>query len=235
MSKRFGDVVAAEDVHVQVSAGEIHGLLGRNGAGKTTVLRMITGLLVPDKGSVKVCSFDLWSQPAKAKRLLGYVPDTPTLYERLSGHEFLRFIGGLYGMSSEAVDLSAAPLLDLLEVDKWMDRPVHTYSAGTRRKLSIVAGLLHQPKVIVLDEVTNTLDAVAIAQVKQLLMTLRNQGTAILITTHLLSIASDLCDTITIIHDGKVLNTLRRDDWLNNNESLETQFLRLTVGDSCTS
>lgn len=229
--KRFGDVMAVSQVDLGVAGGEIHGLLGRNGAGKTTLLKMVVGLLVPDRGTITVCGYDLWSQPEQAKRHLGYVPDAPVLYERLSGYEFLQFIGGLYRMSPESVKQAADPLLELLDLARWIDRPIHTYSSGTKRKLSLIAALLHHPRVLVLDEVTNALDAVAIAEVKHLLTLLKEEGVATLVTTHLLGIASDLCDTITIIHEGRVLSRQRRADWTNNAESLEAQFLRLTVQD----
>lgn len=223
ITKRYGQRVALSNLDLVVSPGEIHGLLGRNGAGKTTTVAIATGLLAPDSGTVWVGSPDNPPQSIQAKRLLGFVPDTPVFFERLSGYEFLTFVGSVRGMTAKDTESAMRPLTERLELERWIDDPIQTYSLGTRQKLSIVAALLHGPSVLVYDEFGESLDAVALAEVRGALKDLRDRGAAILLTTHILSLAEDLCDGFTILKEGIAVA-----QGPAGGEALEDVFLRLT-------
>ncbi len=223
ITKRYGQRVALSNLDLVVAPGEIHGLLGRNGAGKTTTVAIATGLLAPDSGTVWVGSPDNPPQSIQAKRLLGFVPDTPVFFERLSGYEFLTFVGSVRGMTAKDTESAMRPLTERLELERWLDDPIQTYSLGTRQKLSIVAALLHGPRVLVYDEFGESLDAVALAEVRGALKDLRDRGAAILLTTHILSLADDLCDGFTILKEGTAVAQRPA-----GGEALEDVFLRLT-------
>ena len=223
ITKRYGQRVALSNLDLVVSPGEIHGLLGRNGAGKTTTVAIATGLLAPDSGTVWVGSPDNPPQSIQAKRLLGFVPDTPVFFERLSGYEFLAFVGSVRGMTAKDTESAMRSLTERLELERWIDDPIQTYSLGTRQKLSIVAALLHGPSVLVYDEFGESLDAVALAEVRGALKDLRDRGAAILLTTHILSLAEDLCDGFTILKEGTAVAQRPA-----GGEALEDVFLRLT-------
>lgn len=222
ITKRYGQRVALSNLDLVVSPGEIHGLLGRNGAGKTTTVAIATGLLAPDSGTVWVGSPDNPPQSIQAKRLLGFVPDTPVFFERLSGYEFLAFVGSVRGITAKDTESAMRPLTERLELERWIDDPIQTYSLGTRQKLSIVAALLHGPGVLVCDEFGESLDAVALAEVRGALKDLRDRGAAILLTTHILSLADSLCDSFTILKEGTAVAQRPA-----GGEALEDVFLRL--------
>jgi ABC-2 type transport system ATP-binding protein len=231
--KRFGQKAAVNDVSFEVHAGEIFGFLGPNGAGKTTTIKMIVGLLQPSAGTVRVAGYDVQAQPLQAKAASGYVPDTPNLYPKLSGRELLRFVGDLYEVDRVQVGRRSEELLKLFDLDQAADDPIDSYSHGMQQKTALAAALIHDPKVLVLDEPTVGLDPRSARLIKDMLRQLAERGAAVFLSTHILEIAERMCDRIGIINKGELIavgsmDELRR---LGKGEtSLEDIFLSLTGG-----
>jgi ABC-2 type transport system ATP-binding protein len=205
LRKDYGDVKAVQGLNIAVQPGEIFGLLGVNGAGKTTTMKMMVGLLPPTAGRVLIAGHDVWKEPRKAKRCIGYVPDTPILHELLTAREFLWFMADLYGMSRAEGKARAAELLEFLGLGPHADKLIRDFSLGMKRKMAIATALLHRPSVLLLDEVTNGLDARAAREVKDLVKSWARQGVAVVLTTHILTIAEELSDRIGLIHRGKLI------------------------------
>ncbi len=231
--KRFGSKVAVDNVSFEVSAGEIFGFLGPNGAGKTTTIKMIVGLLQPTSGTAKVAGYDVQAQPLLARGASGYVPDEPNLYAKLSGRELLRFVGDLYDLDPTRVAHRSEELLRLFELTAAADDTIDSYSHGMQQKTSLAAALLHDPKVLVLDEPTVGLDPKSARLIKDILRQLAERGAAILLSTHILEIAERMCDRIGIINKGKLVavgNMTELRALGNGETSLEDIFLELTGG-----
>lgn len=236
--KQYGDKLAVDDVTFSVYSGEIFGFLGPNGAGKTTTIKMIVGLLQPSSGKVNVAGYDVQEQPLKAKASVGYVPDTPNLYAKLTGRELLRFVGDLYELDRKQVERRIEELLRLFELTGAGDDPVDSYSHGMQQKASLAAALMHDPKVLVLDEPTVGLDPRSARLIKDILRQLADRGAAVFLSTHILEIAERMCDRIGIINKGKLiavgtvneLRALGRESDLHGVASLEDIFLSLTGG-----
>ena len=234
LNKRFGDKVAVADVSFDVRAGEIFGFLGPNGAGKTTTIKMIVGLLKPTSGTARVAGFDVQSQPLLAKAASGYVPDEPNLYSKLSARELLRFVGDLYELPEEMVVRRTDELLRMFDLTEAADDMTDSYSHGMQQKTSLAAALLHDPKVLILDEPTVGLDPKSARLIKDILSQLAERGAAIMLSTHILEIAERMCDRIGIINHGQLvavgtLDELRAGQG-ESNTSLEDIFLELTGG-----
>lgn len=235
--KRYGDKVAVEDVGFQVYGGEIFGFLGPNGAGKTTTIKMIVGLLQPTQGVIQVGGFDVQEQPQQAKAVSGYVPDEPNLYAKLTGRELLRFVGDLYGISRQQLARRTDELLRLFDLDEAGDDTIDSYSHGMQQKTALAAALIHDPKVLVLDEPTVGLDPKSARLIKDILRQIANRGAAVFLSTHILEIAERMCDRIGIINQGRLiavgtmeeLRTLRTSETAGE-RSLEDIFLELTGG-----
>jgi ABC-2 type transport system ATP-binding protein len=231
--KRYGDKVAVDDVSFEVHAGEVFGFLGPNGAGKTTTIKIIVGLLQPTSGAVRVAGYDVQVQPILAKAASGYVPDTPNLYPKLSGRELLRFVGDLYEMNRQQVNRRMDELLRLFDLDKVGDDPIDSYSHGMQQKIALGAALMHDPKVLVLDEPTVGLDPRSARLIKDMLRQMANRGAAVFLSTHILEIAERMCDRIGIINKGKLIAVGSMEELrsLGKGEtSLEDIFLSLTGG-----
>jgi ABC-2 type transport system ATP-binding protein len=231
--KRFGQKAAVNDVSFEVHAGEIFGFLGPNGAGKTTTIKMIVGLLQPSAGTVRVAGYDVQTQSLQAKAASGYVPDTPNLYAKLTGRELLRFVGDLYEVDRIQVGRRSEELLKLFDLDQAADDPIDSYSHGMQQKTALAAALIHDPKVLVLDEPTVGLDPRSARLIKDMLRQMADRGAAVFLSTHILEIAERMCDRIGIINKGELIamgsmEELRR---LGKGEtSLEDIFLSLTGG-----
>src|SRR5271157_1545841 len=205
LSKSFGAIRAVDSVSLEVRPGEIYGLLGPNGAGKTTTISMISGLLKPDAGEVVVAGAAFWSDPQKAKRIMGVVPQELAIYEELSGRENLEFWGRMAGLNSSEASSRAGELLAALTlVDRAKDA-VKTYSGGMKRRINLGCALLHRPRLLLLDEPTVGIDPQARLNILEFIRNLRASGTAILYTTHYLEEAETLCQRIGIIDHGKLL------------------------------
>lgn len=205
LTKSFGDLKAVSDVSFAIEGGEIFGLLGPNGAGKTTTISMICGLLAPDDGKVVVNGQDFSVDPAAAQRGMGAVPQEVALYEELSAEENLRFWGKLAGLSSQAATVRAAEVLDELSLTERRKDAVRTYSGGMKRRINIGCALLHEPRLLLLDEPTVGIDPQARAKILEFVKELARRGTGVLYTTHYLDEAEMLCDRIGIIDEGKLL------------------------------
>jgi ABC-2 type transport system ATP-binding protein len=188
-----------------VAPGEIHGFLGPNGAGKTTTLRVIAGLLKPTAGRVAIDGHDLAREPEAAKGALGFIPDRPFLYEKLTAAEFLRFHGGLYGMGREQAASRARELLELFDLLAWQDELVESFSHGMKQRLVLCAAFLHQPKAVVVDEPMVGLDPRGARLIKEIFRAMSRSGVAILMSTHTLEVAEEMCDRISIIQGGRII------------------------------
>jgi len=231
--KSYGDKAAVDDVTIQVNAGEIFGFLGPNGAGKTTTIKMIVGLLRPTSGQVKVAGYDVVTQSIQAKAACGYVPDEPNLYAKLTGRELLRFVGDLYGLDSAQSARRSEELLRLFGLNEAADETTDSYSHGMKQKTSLAAALVHDPKVLILDEPTVGLDPKSARLIKDILRQMAERGAAVMLSTHILEIAQNMCDRIGIINKGKVIASGTMDELrqLGQGESsLEDIFLGLTGG-----
>jgi ABC-2 type transport system ATP-binding protein len=234
LTKYYGDFAALKDLDLSVPRGMLYGLLGPNGAGKTTALRLIAGILQPSAGTVVVGGFDVGQEPERAKRLLGYIPDRPFIYEKLTGGEFLRFVAGLYGQNGAEIDRRIDELLGVWELTVWRDELLETYSHGMRQKLIISSALIHRPEVIVVDEPLVGLDPKAARLLKDIFRGFVERGGTILMSTHTLEVAEALCDRIAIIQSGRIRAEGTMDDLRRESESgdvgLEEVFLKLTGG-----
>jgi ABC-2 type transport system ATP-binding protein len=231
--KRYGDNTAVNDVSFEVCAGEIYGFLGPNGAGKTTTIKMIVGLLQPTSGTVKVAGYDVQTQPLQAKAACGYVPDTPNLYPKLSGRELLRFVGDLYEMDRGQAERRGEELLRLFDLEQAGGDSIDSYSHGMQQKTALAAALLHDPKVLVLDEPTVGLDPRSARLIKDMLRQMADRGAAVFLSTHILEIAERMCDRIGIIDKGRLIaaGSMEALRSLGQGEtSLEDIFLSLTGG-----
>jgi ABC-2 type transport system ATP-binding protein len=207
LSKKFGELQAVDRVSFTVAPGELFGLLGPNGAGKTTTICMISGLLRPDEGTVRVENHNLWESPRAAKRLLGLVPQDLALYQEFSARENLRFWGGLYGLSRSRLKQNTEDLLERVGLADRAGEPVSRYSGGMKRRLNLAIGLVHQPKALLLDEPTVGIDPQGRNNILDVIRDIARQGTAVILTTHHLEEAEKLCDRIAIIDQGKILQT----------------------------
>jgi ABC-2 type transport system ATP-binding protein len=237
--KRFGDKVAVNHVSFEVFGGEVFGFLGPNGAGKTTTIKMIVGLLKPSSGMVKVAGYDVQTEALQAKAASGYVPDTPNLYSKLSARELLRFVGDLYELDPAHVQRRIDELLRLFDLENAADDMVDSYSHGMQQKTSLAAALMHDPKVLVLDEPTVGLDPKSARLIKDILRQLADRGASVFLSTHILEIAERMCDRIGIINKGELIAVGTMDELraLGRGEasssmpnSLEDIFLSLTGG-----
>lgn len=232
--KRYGEKLAVNNVSFDVQGGEIFGFLGPNGAGKTTTIKMIVGLLQPTSGSVKVAGFDVQTQPLLAKAASGYVPDTPNLYAKLSGRELLRFVGDLYSLERGQTARRIDELLRVLELTAAADETIDSYSHGMQQKASLAAALVHDPRVLVLDEPTVGLDPKSARLIKDILRQLAERGAAVMLSTHILEIAERMCDRIGIINKGELVAIGTMDELRHlgrsGETSLEDIFLGLTGG-----
>ena len=232
LTKLYGGFTAVNAIDLDVPRGELFGFLGPNGAGKTTTLRMIAGILRPTSGSVHVAGIDIAADPIAAKSRLGFVPDRPFIYEKLTGGEFLRFVAGLYGESGARVERRMDELLALFDLREWKDELVESYSHGMRQKLIISSAFLHRPEVVVIDEPMVGLDPKAARILKDLFREYVRRGNTIMMSTHTLEVAEGMCDRIGIIQGGRIRACGTMDDLRlqaeDGVEGLEGIFLRLT-------
>jgi ABC-2 type transport system ATP-binding protein len=234
--KRFGHVIAVNRLTLSVPEGEIFGFIGPNGAGKTTTLRLMGGVLLPTEGSVIIDGIDMAKEPEEAKRRIGFIPDRPFLYEKLTGMEFLRFTGDLYGMKNHSFQEKAREILKQFALDHWADELIESYSHGMKQRLIISAALLHDPKVIIVDEPMVGLDPAGIRMIKAVFRDLAKRGITIFMSTHTLAVAEDVCDRIGIIHRGTLIamgaiGDLRQRAQVREGD-LEEVFMILTEGET---
>jgi ABC-2 type transport system ATP-binding protein len=231
LSKAFGEVLAVDNLSLSIEKGEFFCFLGPNGAGKTTTIKILTGLLRPTSGTALIGGHDVTTSPVEAKRVIGYIPDHPYLYEKLSGREFMRFIAGMYKLDGAALDGKIDELLDRFGIIEYGDQLTEDYSHGMRQKLIFSSTFLHSPEVVIVDEPWVGLDPKSIRNVKDYLKAQTRAGVSIFMSTHTLSIAEEIADRIGIIHKGKLIaegtvGEITSSDTIRN---LEEVFLELTA------
>jgi len=232
LTKRYGTFTAVNSINLEVPRGELFGFLGPNGAGKTTTLRMIAGILRPTSGTVEIGGINIVTEPVAAKTMMGFIPDRPFIYEKLTGAEFLRFVAGLYGQKGPEIEHRGRELLALFDLEEWRDELVESYSHGMRQKLIISSAFVHRPEVIVVDEPMVGLDPKAARILKDLFREYTRRGHTVMMSTHTLEIAEGMCDRIAIIQNGVIRAAGTMADLRATAESgamgLEQIFLRLT-------
>jgi len=232
VAKRYGDITAVDYIDLDVESGEIFGLLGPNGSGKTTTLKMILGLVKPDSGSVNVLGVKVEDDPISVKKQVGYVPESPRLYEFLTGLEYLDFIADIYGIAVSEKKTRIEEYLQALELEGREGDMISSYSHGMKQKITLISAFLHKPKLLLLDEPLSGLDPRSARIVKDLLRKLASQGVTTIMSTHILEIAQAMCDRIAIMYEGRLLalgnmEELRQKAKLPGLD-LEDIFLKLT-------
>jgi ABC-2 type transport system ATP-binding protein len=230
VSKSYGRVEAVHNLNLEVSPGELFGFLGPNGAGKTTTIKMAAGILKPTAGRIIVAGYDVYAQGPLARAVIGYVPDMPYLYDKLTGREFMEFVADLYGVDGRKSRGRAEELLELFELSDYKEQLIESYSHGMRQKLVMASVLLHDPQVIFLDEPTAAMDPKSARLVKDILRTLCGRGVTVFMSTHIMEIAERMCDRVGIIHRGELvaLGTVEELRQRRGEGTLEEVFLSVT-------
>ena len=232
LTKKFGSFTAVNSISLYVNSGDLYGFLGENGAGKTTTIKMITGLFSPTSGTILIDGIDISKDPIKAKSMIGYIPDQPFLYDKLTGREFLYFSGGLYNLDKKFLCKKIEELIDKLKIDNWIDKRTEEYSQGMRQRITIASALIHNPKLIILDEPMVGLDPQSAAIVKKILKEKSSEGASVFMSTHSLYVAEELCTRIGIIKEGKMIfdgdRTKVEHLKSSHNSDFESLFLELT-------
>ncbi len=205
LTRRFGELVAVEEVNLRVAAGQFFGFLGPNGAGKSTTIRMLTGLLAPTAGRIQILGLDLIAEPVEVKRQIGVVPEGMALFGRLTGSEYLNFVGRMYGLDRETAAKRTAELLEFMQLADEPKKLVTDYSHGMQKKLALAAAVIHGPKILFLDEPFEGVDAVASGTLKAMLQRMTARGATIFLTSHVLEIVERLCSHVAIIHRGRLV------------------------------
>ncbi len=231
-TKQYDEILAVDNIDLKIGTGEIFALLGPNGSGKSTSLKMIMGLVQPTSGSVQVLGIDVKKDPVAVKKQVGYVPESPSVYEFLTGIEYLDFIADIYGISPADKKQRVNEYLKALQLEGREGDMINSYSDGMKKKISLISAFLHKPKLLILDEPLNALDPRSARIVKDLLHELKSQGVTTILSTHVLEIAEAVCDRIGIMYQGKILSLgtmteLRQRASLPESK-LEDIFLKLT-------
>ena len=230
--KRFGDLVAVNDLSLTVQRGEFFAVLGPNAAGKTTTIKILTGLIKPTSGTARIAGFDVQTHPLEVRQRLAYVPDFPFLYDKLTPLEFIRFTGQMFRMEESLLRSKAEVLIKRFNLEAYLRKPIEGLSHGTRQRVAIVSALLHEPEVFVIDEPMVGLDPHHSRVVKDVLKERSLEGTTVFLSTHQLSVAEEMADRIGIIHQGKLVAVGTRDELRQQSGAtgpLERTFLALTA------
>ena len=235
LTKHYGNLTAVSALSLNIPAGECFGFLGPNGAGKTTTIKLLAGLLKPNEGTIEIGGYDVQRDPQKVKGIIGYIPDKPFIYEKLTGGEFLDFIAELYQVNEDFVKEKREELLNLFAIKDFENELVESYSHGMRQKLVITAALIHNPKVIIVDEPMVGLDPKGMRQVKEMFKQLTKSGVTIFMSTHTMPVAQEMCHRIGIINKGKLIalgnmNDLQKQAQVSS--GLEDVFLQLTSSET---
>jgi ABC-2 type transport system ATP-binding protein len=233
ISKTYGkgNIKAVDNVNLEIKSGEIFGFLGPNGAGKTTTIKMIVGLLKPDKGEIFLENINVWEEPLKTKQQISYVPDSPEIYDKLKGIEYLNFIGDMYEIPKDIRQERMEKYLEIFNLKHALGDIIGSYSHGMKQKLVLISALIHDPKLFILDEPMVGLDPKSSFQLKEIMRERCNEGNTVFFSTHVLEVAEKLCDRIAIINKGEIvaLGTMEElRDHAEEKESLENIFLELT-------
>jgi len=233
LTKKYGKLIAVNSINLDIAQGEVFGFLGPNGAGKTTTIRMMAGLLQPTSGSAIINDFDVQKEPLKAKLITGFIPDRPYLYEKLTATEFMHFVARLYDMSD--ANKKIEDLLDLFGLPEWKNELIENFSHGMKQRLVMASALLHDPKVLVVDEPMVGLDPRGARLVKDIFRKLASEGVTVFMSTHTLEIVEQMCTRVAIINKGDIIAEGSVEDLGRmarmENSHLEPIFLKLTGGD----
>ena len=232
LAKHYDRLAAVDSLNLEVEAGEIFGFLGPNGAGKTTTIRVMMGILKPTSGQVFLDGYDVERQPKEAKAICGFIPDRPFIYEKLSGCEFLEFVGKLHGVESIRLEHRIFDLLELFELARWQDELVESYSHGMKQRLIVCASLIHEPRILIVDEPMVGMDPKGARKMKDLFRSLSKQGTTVFLSTHSIGVAEEVCHRIGIIQKGRLIACGNMADLYaqaqTQQRNLESVFLELT-------
>lgn len=240
LGKKFGSFWALRDLNLHVKQGEVFGFLGPNGAGKTTTMRMLVGLIRPSEGSLSVAGIDVLTEPIRVRQLIGFIPDRPYLYEKLTAREFLLFTAGMYGLDPRKQEKRTEELLELFGLKDWTNELVESFSHGMKQRLIMAASIIHQPQLLVVDEPMVGLDPRGAVLVKELFRRLVRDGAGtVFLSTHTLEVAEELCDRVAILNKGKIvaigdMQSIRQQVGADSDENLESMFLSLTGGPDVT-
>lgn len=226
LTKTYGDKRAVNDVSLHVSPGELYGFIGHNGAGKSTTIKAICGLLQFDSGDITVNGHSIKSEPLEVKKIISYLPDNPDLYEFMSGIKYLNFVADVYNIPVKQREELIHKYSDLFEITGDLAQPISTYSHGMKQKLALISALIHDPKLLIMDEPFVGLDPKAAKVMKDAMSDLKDRGGAIFFSTHVLEVAEKICDRVAIISHGKIVASGKMDEVLGN-ESLEDVFFEL--------
>ncbi|PKL82963.1 MAG: ABC transporter [Ignavibacteriae bacterium HGW-Ignavibacteriae-3] len=232
LEKKFGSFKAVNKINLSINKSELFGFLGPNGAGKTTTIKMIAGLLAPSGGKIILNGFDVWQKPLESKKKIGFIPDQPFLYDKLTGREFLYFSGGLYSLSKETIKIKIDELIDKLKIGTWIDKRTEEYSQGMRQRIVIASALLHGPSFILVDEPMVGLDPQSAYDVKKIFLELVQNGTTVFMSTHSLNVVEEICTHVGIINKGNLIfqdNIDSLKSMINGpNKNFEDLFIQLT-------
>jgi ABC-2 type transport system ATP-binding protein len=235
-TKHYGQLAAVDSLSLEVGSGEIFGFLGPNGAGKTTTIRMMMGILKPTSGQIFLGGYDVERESEKAKAIAGFIPDRPFIYEKLSGSEFLHFVGELHHLDTAGLGHRIVELLEYLELTPWKDELVESYSHGMKQRLVVCASLIHEPRILIVDEPMVGMDPKGARTLKDLFRSLADRGTTVFLSTHSISVAEEVCHRIGIIQKGRLIACGTMAELYRQakgqNENLESVFLELTRGQS---
>ena len=226
LTKKYGDVKAVDDLTLHIAPGEIYGFIGHNGAGKTTTLKAVVGILNFDAGEIYVDGVSVKEKPIECKKALAYIPDNPDLYEFMTGIQYLNFVADIYGVASEVRAERIRKYADVFEITDNLAQPLSAYSHGMKQKLAIISALIHEPKLIIMDEPFVGLDPKAAHLLKGIMREMCDSGCAIFFSTHVLEVAEKLCDKVAIIKGGKLIKSGTMEE-VKGDESLESVFLEL--------
>lgn len=227
VSKVFNKKWAVKDLNLRTEKGEIFGLLGPNGAGKTTTIKMMTGLLKPTEGRILINGFDIVKEHLQVKSILGYVPDKAFLYEKLKGHEFLTFVASIHRIEKFSATQKINKLLEIFGIKDVGDEVIESYSQGMRQRLLFSSALVHNPKVLLIDEPFVGLDPFGVIMIKEVIHKLRSEGVSIFLATHSLHIAEDLCDRVGLISNGSLISIINKENFKTKGD-LQKLFLEMT-------
>lgn len=232
LEKYYGSFAAVNKINLSIAGNELFGFLGPNGAGKTTTIKMIAGLLAPTGGQIILDGSDVWKTSVKSKMKIGYIPDQPFLYDKLTGREFLYFSGGLYSLSKESIRIKIDEMIDKLKIGTWIDKRTEEYSQGMRQRIVIASALLHEPKFILVDEPMVGLDPQSAYDVKKIFLELVQNGTTVFMSTHSLNVVEEICTHVGIINKGNLIYQNNIDSlksMINGpNKNFEELFIQLT-------
>ena len=225
-TKKYGDKAAVDDLSLHIQPGEIYGFIGHNGAGKTTTLKAVSGIMNFDEGEITINGHSVVNEPLECKKVTAYIPDNPDLYEFMTGIQYLNFIADIFGVGSDARADRIREYSQLFDLERSLANPISSYSHGMKQKLAVISALIHDPKLILMDEPFVGLDPVASHNLKQIMRKICDNGGAIFFSTHVLEVAEKLCDKVAIIKGGKLIKSGTMDE-VKGDESLEEVFLEL--------